>query len=215
MKGLLEALSAIPALPADTSGTAQQAKKKKPTAPTASSNAASNSSNLTHVCADCDDEKPKSDYSKNQWSKGSYVGKCKNCIDSTKKKAAVTSGTVSAPAATCTPSPKQRKSDEEVTLGEMYSDVGMMSLEASLRLTQLSNAIEIIKQTAAAHPKCSEALRDSLETIETAIMAADLQLDAVSGMIHTSANVAERDGLIKGHAPTRRGLAKESGYTNS
>ena len=79
----------------------------------------------------------------------------------------------------------------------MYSDVGMMTLEASCQLTQLSNAIEIIKQKAAAHPQCSEALRDSLETIETAIMAADVQLDAVSGMINTSANVAERDGLIK------------------
>ena len=36
--------------------------------------------------------------------------------------------------------PKQSKG-EEVTLGEMYSDVGMMSLEASLRLNQLSYAI--------------------------------------------------------------------------
>ena len=58
----------------------------------------------------------------------------------------------------------------------------------------------------AAGRPCSEwkALRDSLETIETDIyylgMAADVQLDAGSGMIHTSANVAERDGLIKGHS---------------
>ena len=51
----------------------------------------------------------------------------------------------------------------------------------------------------AAGRPCSEGSSDSLETIETD-MAADVQLDAGSGMIHTSANVAERDGLIKGHS---------------
>ena len=198
MKGLLDALSAIPPLPEDASGTAQQAKKKKPASSTATSNAASNTSAVKHACAECGKEKCKSEFSKNQWSKGSRTGKCKDCLDSTKKKTTVTSARASASATTCTPSPNHTKC-EEVTLGEMYSDVGMMSLEASLRLNQLSCAIEIIQKTAAAHPKCSEALRDSLETIERAIMAADLQLEAVSGMIHTSANVAERDGLIKGH----------------
>ena len=93
MKGLLDAIGAIPTVPGDESR-AEEAKKKSKAAPTKSNAPSraprpSNASGGTqHLCAECKEWKSKSGYSKNQWSKG-YAGKCKDCIESTKKPAAV------------------------------------------------------------------------------------------------------------------------------
>ena len=191
--GLLGALSAIPALPGDECSAAQ-ARKKKPAAPSTSS-APSNGPTMKHICSQCKEQKSKSEFSKNQWSKGSYGGKCKNCIDSTKKPAAAT---VSTPAAS---NPVQRKLDEErreeEELGKMHDRLTVMSASTVLHLTKLSSEIEEIADRSKASYKCSDALRDSLETLQTAMKAAEFQLSAVSGMVHTTAIIAERDGRTK------------------
>jgi hypothetical protein len=93
MKGLLDAVGAIPTVPGDESR-AEEAKKKSKAAPTTSNapSRASRPSNASggtqHLCAECKEWKSKAGYSKNQWSKG-HAGKCKDCIESTKKPAAV------------------------------------------------------------------------------------------------------------------------------
>jgi len=182
-KELLDALSSIPALPQDKSGAAE-AKKKKPAAP----NVSSGGSTVKHTCVECKEDKSKSEYSRNQWSKGSDKGKCKDCIDSSKK---------NAPAAASVRAQREDERSEEETLGDMLDGLMMMSADTVLHLTEMSAAIDGIKNRTTASYKCSNALCDSLETLEIATRAAELQLVAISGMVVTAGNIAARDGRIK------------------